>query len=258
MTSRSFADAMARGDYDDAIELLRRSDSRSGVGLDEAPYVLSVDQIDTVLQAATRDQALYNLGVAVWGLDGQELEALTIFSVAATAGSPDAAAAVGEALAWFGLPELAVQWIRPDDFTGDHRAWLSGILGESLLETDEPAYALKLLATAFSSHHEFGVAYGKALRVNGDVGTAQSLLRQLVRAGAYGAAIQLGILEEEAAGDLAAAEDAYREGVETGDAHAAYNLGLLLLRQDRIDESNAAFLQARALGDPTPPPIAET
>lgn len=76
----------------------------------------------------------------------------------------------------------------------------------------------------------------------------------LVAAGTFGAAIRLGNLLQDHMGDIDGAKRAYRTGMEMGDAHSAYNLGLLYWTEGDGAGARDAFAHARVLGDLTPPP----
>ncbi|QMU96084.1 hypothetical protein FVO59_01900 [Microbacterium esteraromaticum] len=96
--------------------------------------------------------------------------------------------------------------------------------------------------------------YAAVLTEGGKYAEARVVLEALMRAGVYGAALRLGNLLDDILGDTDAAVDAYAEGVQSGDAHAAYNLGALFYRDADYVESERYFELAREMGDTTEHP----
>lgn len=254
--TKGYGLALQGGDYVAAIEALAIL-SRTVTASASLPMrpALTPEQIASVVHAASTEDALYNLGAAIWSMDAYELLALDILAESGVRGSPDGIAAIGESLSWLGFSDRAIQWLETAIAHGSERgAWLSGLLGEALIARDGAGRrSVELLEGAAAEHSEFGVPYAKALRSQGDIDRACRVLEDLVEQGVYGAALQLGNLLWDEDHDADGAERAYREGIATRDAHSAYNLGLLLRSRGRRAEARAAFSCARRLGDPTPP-----
>ena len=215
---------------------------------------VSLEELRDLLSLKTDADAVHSLAAAVWAQDGSELNALHIFEAAARAGSTVAARDYGEALHWFGSYDSARPWLeRALGSPSTETAWVHGLLGEVYLARGQMPEAVSHLRRGAEEHAAFGVPLAKALVASGRPSEAKQLLMKLVDAGQYGAAIRLGNLLD-AEDDQAGAERAYRAGIDTADAHSAYNLALLYMKQGRKNAAREAFRLARSLGDHWAPP----
>lgn len=248
-----FVQRLNAADYVGAVRWLRNHPGAIDVAT--VPHVdigearILVGQLQGVTTAHSEADAIYRLGIELWDQDGAELLALHVLEAAAQEGSLKARAAYGESLHWFGSHDHALPWLeRAVGAPATDSAWLRGLLGETYLAHGRLLEAVELLDHAASDHPEFGIPLAKALVASERDAEAVELLRSSVEAGLYGAAILLGnILDQQ--GDESGAETAYRAGVETADAHSAFNLGLLYERQGRSAAAREAFGRARAMGD---------
>lgn len=215
---------------------------------------LSVEALCGIREQTDQGAALLRLGAELWSHEGGELQAIEVFRVAAQQGSPEAVAAAGESLHWMGDDERARGYLElavQNDAT--RTPWLEGLLGETLLKVSDPATAREFLRSAYVAHDEFGLPLAVSLQDDGDTDDARRILEHLMTIGVYGAAIRLGNLHDEH-GNSDAAIAAYQRGIESGDGHAAYNLGLLYFARHDTEAAARAFVQAKALGDMTEPP----
>lgn len=261
---RAIAELILRGSFALAADLIKmdidvlRQDSRvatSGLVVD-AGSAIDLEMLESIARDDTEADAVYDLGVALWAGDGTELLAMDAFRVAADAGSTSAASALGEALNWFGNDQAALRWLEKAANDGAGNPWILGLLGESRLRLGDSEGALPLLERAARDHPTFGVPLARLLAQKGQVAEAIEVLTPLSDT-EYGAAVLLGnALKSQGRPDEAIR--AYEAGVRSGDAHSAYNLGLLYSELGARTRAEDAFRVARDMGDlwtPPPPPL---
>lgn len=252
--STAFDSAVARGDGEDAVVFLRAIVARKD-GRNDLPIWLSSDDATYVLSGEDAGESVFRLAACVWAEDGMELAALQMFDWAVAAGAKGARAAAGEAHAWFGEYQKAACLLESSVDEPDTRTpWLEGVFGESLAQIGQTARAIPHLRLGYEEHVEFGVPLGKLLKACGEFDEALEVLSASTDAGVFGAALLLGNLLIDDFHDVAGARRAYETGIETSDAHSAYNLGVLLLTVGDGRGAEAAFETARGLGDCTAPP----
>lgn len=207
--------------------------------------------IDAVRGAASLENAIYQVGVGLWSIDGEELLALEILREANHHGSREAEVALGEALVWMGAYEEAITVLESacENKNGD-KAKVLGLLGESRFAMGDQSEAIEeLLREGASEYEEFGIDYATILRRRGAYNDAVSVLRTLAASGVFGSALLLGNILDDDLGDSDGARAAYLHGIQSGDAHSAYNLAVLLYRHDETDEARKYLALARRMGD---------
>lgn len=214
------------------------------------------DDVERICGAQRPVDSVFELGATIWGLEGYELLAIDVFEHAAAAGSATAAAALGEALRWFGDNGRAAKWLTVALQDADvATTWLRGLLGEALYALhEEPIRAIDELRAGYHDHEEFGITLARALRGIGNLVEGRLILEHLVEGRTYGAALHLGNILQDEFGDRQGAKRAYAQGAVSGDGHSAFNLGLLHYEDGDIASAREAFDTARILGDLTTPP----
>lgn len=225
------------------------------VGSDAAVLLeseFSIEGLTSIHDAETEADAVYLLGVELWGHSVGQLEAVVALREAESLGSEEAVAFLGDVLSSFGAHEEAIGFLRRARDRGyGNRAWVAGLLGASLSELGETGdEAEELLREGAEVYAEFGVDYAKVLHARGADDEAAVVLRLLVADGVYGAAIQLGNLLSERS-DIDGAVEAYLKGVESKDGHSALNLAILYHEEGQEADSRYYKLVARDLGDMT-------
>ncbi|MBE7955228.1 hypothetical protein ABTZ44_15565 [Microbacterium oxydans] len=226
------------------------------VGSDHAAVLLesefSVEGLKSIHDAETDADAVYLLGVELWGHSVGQLEAVVALREAESLGSEEAVAFLGDVLSSFGAHEEAIGFLRrARDRRYGNRAWVAGLLGASLYELGETGDEVEeLLREGAEVFADFGVDYAKALRARGADDEAAVVLRPLVADGVYGAALQLGNLLSDNS-DIEGAVEAYLKGVESKDGHSALNLAILYHEEGQDADSRYYKLVARDLGDMT-------
>ncbi|WP_431805879.1 hypothetical protein [Microbacterium paraoxydans] len=197
---------------------------------------------------------LFHLAAVVWDVD--ERLALSMFREAASAGSWDALAALGEGENWLGDHDQAVVHLRAAlDRRPDVHARLEGLLGESLAlstEPGDPREIERLLTAGLRESPEFALPLARLLLSEGLVGEGRAWTEWAVEAEVYGAALLLGNLLSETPDSTDAAEAAYWRGIATGDAHSAHNLAVVLQQRGDEERSRELHRLARSMGDPSP------
>lgn len=215
---------------------------------------LSTETLAEVRNAPNDAGAVYALGAEIWAEEGGETEGIVVLGRAVELGSVAAVAALGESLHWMGDDERAVPLLRNAVGHATTRSpRLEGLLGEALLRTGKSDEAEPLLQSSSGAHAEFGLSLAKIRLQAGRREEAREILERATAEDVYGAALLLGNLLDED-GEVDAAISAYRAGIAHGDAHSAYNLGVLLLGRGDQEEARMAFDVARSMGDLTLPP----
>lgn len=221
---------------------------RSGLS-DEFP--LTKDDWEGVLESDT-SIGLFNLGVSVWRVDGEEELALCVLREAADAGAPGAEGVLGEGLYWLERFDEARVRLERSVHTRDG-VWRrsAGLLGELywVVDGDASESVVELLSTGASEWEDFALPLSEVLRERGEYQEAARVLRRAIEHGDDTAAISLGNLLWDEIGDLRGAEQAYEKGIQMGDSHSAFNLHLLLEQEGRTEASGAALEKAAAMGD---------
>lgn len=213
---------------------------------------LDVDNLPEPID--TDADGLFHLAAVVWDVD--ERLALSMFREAADAGSWDALAALGEGENWLGDHDQAVVHLRAAlDLRPDGHARLEGLLGESLVLSEEPGDPReieRLLTAGLQDSPEFALPLARLLLSEGRVEAGRTRAEWAVEAEVYGAALLLGNLLSETPDSTDAAEAAYWRGIATGDAHCAHNLAVLLQQRGEDERSRELHRLARSMGDPSP------
>ena len=219
-----------------------------------ADVALSAESLADLRRVSDDATALYVLGTAIWAEDGGEMEGIVVLGLAVELGSIPAVAALGESLHWMGDDGRAVPLLRRAVAHSTTRSpWLEGLLGEALLLVGEVDEAGPLLRSSCETYAEFGLALAKLRLATGQREEARTLLEKAAAENVYGAAILLGNLLDEG-DEVDEAISAYRAGIAQGDAHSAFNLGVLMLGRGDKDAAHIAFDVARSMGDLTAPP----
>lgn len=211
------------------------------------------DAVQAIAEAPTLATALHELGGRLWDQPGSELIAVEILKEAAKLGAEGALISLAEALFWLGADEDAVIHLeRARELRVGDPARVSGMLGEARLSLgDESRDVEDLLAEGAAVHPEFGVSYAKMLRIRGEHDAARAVLEALVHSNEYGAALHLGNLFDDEFGEAEAAISSYLRGIDTGDAHSAFNLAVLYYGRDDLVEAERFLRVAREMGDLT-------
>lgn len=244
-----------------SIEMIRsvRSNSKFDSTLLDEVFI-SRDDAEAAIHAVRESPdlavAIHEFGSRVWAEPGQELLGLEFLRQAVRHGSTGALAALGDALNWFGAHEEAVGVLRQAiEMESGDRAFNAGLLGQSLYALDKDDCEVEdLLREGAADHWEFRLDLAKLLRKDGDLLEARDILFPLVEQGVFGAAIVLGNLLGDDFGDFDAARWAYLQGVDSGDSHSAYNLGVLFFKMGDLAEAERFFSLAREMGDLSEPP----
>ena len=197
------------------------------------------------------EQALYNLSVALWGVD-EILLALHGMRLALDRGDQSVLAMLGEAELYAGDYKSAQRHLTAAlEQTNEFDPRLSGLLGRTLFrdakQFDERVRAL--LELGVSADDAFAVDLAELLAMRGEWDRALLILRAQSEGGNDQAPIVLGNLLADTADGLQEAETAYRRGIELGDAHSAFNLAHLLVRLGRTDEASEWYDYAASHGD---------
>lgn len=211
----------------------------------------AAEAMAAVREAASLEYAIFEVGARLWSEDGQELLALEIFREAARRGSREAEAALGDALVWMGAYEDAITVLQSSRASrkGD-QAKVSGLLGKSLFALgDQSAAVEELLREGAAEYEEFGLDHAMILLHRGSQGEAVTILRALTESGVFGSALLLGNILDDDLDDSEGAQTAYMKGIQSGDAHSAYNLAVLHYRHDRVAEARHYLAVARRMGD---------
>lgn len=208
---------------------------------------------EAVKQASCDANALHEFAGHLWDESGSELLACEVLRMAVQQGADDALVALGEALSWLGNYEEALQVLQTarESGVGDP-VRVAGLLGDARYELGERDEEVeRLLAKGASEYLEFGVHYAQMLRRRGEFDSAVDLLRNLVDAQQYGAALLLGNILADDIGEIEEAIGAYLRGIESGDAHSALNLSVVYWELG--DEIQTSYFRrvARELGDMT-------
>ncbi|BFM26298.1 tetratricopeptide (TPR) repeat protein [Microbacterium testaceum] len=237
----------AENDY---LELVRRV---RAAGLGDASHfsnsgiLLSPEVVDELRRAEDTPSALFALGAHVWGEEGSELEAIEIFRSASLLGSLDALKALGVALNWMGAHEGAVTWLRQALEKEPDNPQLHGLLGESLLALGQLEPAEPHLRSALIDP-SFYMPLARIVQLRGDMDEYRRLVFIASDADVYGSHILAGNILSDC-GDLDGAKCMYQRGIETDDAHSAFNLATIYYSQGELSLSEEMFRRAREMGD---------
>lgn len=240
------------GDYSGFIAALRSASASLRSRTIGEFLALAADKFEWDNGASDAD-LLYDLAAALW-VDNEPL-ALSVFREAALLGSDEAFAALGDAFNWMGDDTEAITWLRAalERGSGD-RDWLEGLLGESLLRTGaSPTHEIEqYLNQGLKSSARFALPLALILINKGKIEDARDILERATQSGQYGAALALGNLLCDQYGDHAGAEQAYKLGIETGDAYSAHNLAVMLLGDGERKRAEVFHKIAIDMGDPSP------
>ncbi|WP_223690976.1 hypothetical protein [Leifsonia poae] len=132
----------------------------------------------------------------------------------------------------------------PDEFT-EH---VAGVLGHWLWHYSNRPDAEGLLRRGAEHFPSARTDLGHLLRITDREAEAEAVLRGGVAVGEVDSFLPLAKLLDES-GRTHEAEMLYREGFDRGDAFAAYNLHLLLLRENRAEEASDWLWAAAQGGD---------
>ena len=246
---------MVREEFTTLVERLRANDqfaANSIKRLFSSPGFAN-EAVRAIAEAPTLAAALHELGGHLWDQSGNELFAVDILKEAAKLGAGGAFISLAEALFWLGADEDAVIHLaRARELRVGDPAKVSGMLGEVRLSLGDASRDVEnLLAEGAAVHPEFGVSYAKMLCVCGEHDAARAVLEALVDSNEYGAALHLGNLLDDVFGETEAAISSYLRGIDTGDAHSAFNLAVLYYGRDDLVEAERFLRVAREMGDLT-------
>lgn len=212
----------------------------------------SAESLMTVAWAVNFADSLFNLAVALWNISGRERASIELLRLAILQGSDDAPLAAAEQLLYLGErfeSETILRGMIEQRSHGWERA--AGLLGREMAETDgrRDEETLGLLQIGSSTSGDFAVVLANVESARGNFARAREILEEQVARRNPMAPIKLGLLFERNLNDTDAAEAAYRQGVELGDAYSAYNLATLLLTRDRRAEALNWLEYAANCGD---------
>lgn len=192
----------------------------------------------------------FNLACALWACDELDL-GLQAFQFAADLGDSDALLALGEGQLYvknFVAAEGTLRAVLAET-PSNQRA--SGLLGGLLFRQgnrlDEEV--VSLLMRASNLEPEFPIDLAEVYIARRDYDDARGILDHEAARGNQLAPIVLGNLLWHQYGAVGLAEEAYRRGVQLGDAYSAYNLAALLDSNDRPAESRTWLEYAAEHGD---------
>lgn len=234
------------------VELVARmiADDRDGAKayMTAAGTPLTDQDVSDVRAAAGLADALFELGASLWNVPEAKLEAIHVFRLAADNGSIDATKALGDSLNWMGHHEEAIPALREAILLDEDDLRAVGLLGISLYELHRHAEAEPYLRRALGADPSLALPLADIVLEKGETGEYFKLIHSAAAADVYGADILLGNIYSERCDEISAIRS-YRKGIASGDAHSAFNLGVLYHEREDFEQARVFFGEARRLGD---------